>query len=197
MIWRHGLGVERAALHRHSDDALVQMAQQGGEEAFRALWARHSNWIRRFLSGYVSSGEDLDDLVQSVSLKIHIALGTYQAPSSFTRWASVICRNAGVDTVRRRNVRRSVFAAADLSESELPDSRFSPESVFDSAVLRVELREALKSLSPELRLTVALRYFGHMSTREAALKLDCPEGTVKSRLHTALRRLRAQIERMP
>lgn len=84
--------------------------------------------------------------------------------------------------------------AREHDQCRLPDSRFDPAAAHDSAYLRAELRNALRNLSPEHQRAIALRYFGHMTLVEMARVMSCPEGTVKSRLHTALDRLRTQLE---
>ena len=182
-------------LGRYSDNDLVHMAQLGNAAAFSTLWERHAVWIRQYVSGYVSTPEDLDDLVQEVSLRIHRGIPGYRIPSSFTSWAARIARNVGIDSVRRANVRRFTQApSGEGAASETADLRFEPSAIFGSAYLREELRAALRSLTPDLQQTVVLRYFYGMSTAQVASELACPQGTVKSRLHTALSRLRAQLE---
>ena len=196
LMWRDLVAGSGTELDRCSDDDLVRLACQGTPQAFEALWRRHDPWIRAYVRRFAASDEDAEDLVQDVALKIHRALTGYRAPSRFVRWAARIARNAAIDGIRGRSVRQCLRAVVPgFPDQGIPDTRYGPEPLFDSEHLSKELQQSLNTLPRDLRIVVILRYFRRLSTEETARELECPEGTVKSRLHDALRRLRACIER--
>jgi RNA polymerase sigma-70 factor (ECF subfamily) len=142
--------------------------------------------VRRilFLQGFC---EEVDDAVQEVFIKVYRA--RVPAEETFLAWFYRVILNTGRDQGRRRKTRQGLmdklFQIAPAATADAPCGPADPA-----------LRAALADLSPELRECVALRYFADLPLEEIALAQDVPVGTVKSRLHGAVKRLRASLDQI-
>jgi len=149
-------------------------------ELFR-LYAPRAREIL-FLQGMC---DDVDDGVQEVFLKVFRA--TLPREETFLGWFYQVIVNTGRDLGRRRRSRLRLLRR--LTDSAPADVALAP----DPPAGDPRLRDALQELAPEFREVVALRFFADLSLDEIARCQDVPTGTVKSRLHTALARLRAAL----
>jgi len=123
--------------------------------------------------------------VQDVFIKVYRA----QLPTAetFLAWFYKLILNAGRDAGRRRKTRMSLSERLEAAAPTLPAAAEAPQAA-DPA-----LRAALADLAPELREVVALRFFADLPLEQIAASQDVPLGTVKSRLHTAMGRLRESL----
>jgi RNA polymerase sigma-70 factor (ECF subfamily) len=159
--------------------------RRGQPEARAELFRRYAPQVRRilFLQGYC---EELDDAVQEVFVKVYRA--NLPREEVFLAWFYRLILNTGRDMGRRRKTRTTLVqrleqVAPERTEAEEPRAA-------DPA-----LRLALADLTPELREAVALRFFADLPLEQIAAVQDVPLGTVKSRLHAAMRKLRASLMR--
>jgi RNA polymerase sigma-70 factor (ECF subfamily) len=175
----------------HDRDAeLVELARRGDQDAYGLLVARHQEIA--FRAAYVISrdADEAADAAQQGFIKAYHALERFRRGSPFRPWLLKIVTNEA------RNARRTAGARSRLAErlDRTWEAAPSPED----AALQAERRElvlgALERARDEDRLVVALRYFLQLGEAEIATALDCPPGTVKSRLSRALGRLRADLE---
>ena len=181
-------GLDQEAPDRDAD--LVELARDGDQHAYGLLVARHQEIA--FRAAYVISrdADDAADAAQQGFIKAYHALGRFRRGAPFRPWLLRIVTNEA------RNARRSAGARGRLAlrVGQAWESDPSPEE----AALQTERRElvldALERARDEDRLVVALRYFLQLGEAEMATTLDCPPGTVKSRLSRALGRLRADLE---
>ena len=153
-------------------------------EARAELFRRYAPQVRRilFLQGFC---EELDDAVQEVFIKVYRA--TMPAEETFLAWFYRLILNTGRDLGRRRKARTSL---ADRLEQVAPERwHQAPPRSADPA-----LRAALADLPVDLREAVALRFFADLPLEQIAVAQDVPLGTVKSRLHGAMARLRVSLE---
>ncbi len=133
--------------------------------------------------------DDVDDGVQEVFVKVFRA--TLPREETFLGWFYQVILNTGRDLGRRRRSRlRLLRRLTDAAPADVAPP--SAEPFGDPG-----LRDALQSLGPEFREAVALRFFADMPLDEIARCQQVPVGTVKSRLHTALARLRTAITSAP
>lgn len=153
-------------------------------EARADFFRRYAPQVRRilFLQGLC---DEVDDAVQEVFIKVFRA----ELPSEerFLAWFYRLILNTGRDQGRRRKTRRGL---AERLEGLAPTegAHAKPTAPGDSA-----LRAALEALTPDFREAVALRFFADLSLQSIATAQDVPLGTVKSRLHGALARLRQSL----
>lgn len=136
-----------------------------------------------FLQGYC---DEVDDAVQEVFIKVFRA--DLPAEEVFLGWFYRLILNTGRDLGRRRRTRQGLAQRLEQVAPARPHDE-APKVAADPA-----LRAALGDLAPELREAVALRYFADLPLEEIAAAQDVPLGTVKSRLHTAMKRLREALE---
>lgn len=135
-----------------------------------------------FLQGFC---EEVDDAVQEVFIKVYRA----RLPSevTFLGWFYRLILNTGRDQGRRRKTRYGTLEK--LRQTATAGVADAPVEPLDPA-----LRRALAGLTPELRECVALRYFADLPLDEIAAAQEVPVGTVKSRLHGAVKRLRETLQ---
>jgi RNA polymerase sigma-70 factor (ECF subfamily) len=177
---------------------LVGLARAGDRQALGVLVERHYGALRALLLRYgcVSAG-DVDDLVQETFLRSFRALARYEDRGHLRTWLFRIALNLARDARRRSGL---VVTQADVKAlADLPDSSADPVQLvldrFDGAVLGA----AVARLPESQREALVLRFYADLPLEEIARIAGCPEGTVKSRLHYALRKLRglllaAQVE---
>lgn len=150
------------------------------------FFRRYAPQARRilFLQGYC---EEVDDAVQDVFIKVYRA--KIPAESTLLAWFYSIILNTGRDHGRRRKTRLGLL---DKLQQVAPDCAIdSPTEPADPA-----LRAALAELPADQREGVALRFFADLALDEIADIQDVPVGTVKSRLHSAMKRLRGSLQEM-
>ncbi len=163
------------------DRELVARLREGSDEAAEVLFERH--WPRAWRIALVLTGrpELAEDVVQDAFINAFQSLNRFNGRSEFGTWFHRIVVNGALN-MRRREERLVLQEPPELSrEAGLPDH--------DPALLA-----ALRSLSDERRLLVALRYWLDFMPREIAETLRLPEGTVNSRLSRALEEIRHHLE---
>jgi RNA polymerase sigma-70 factor (ECF subfamily) len=147
----------------------------------------------------VPDRDDALDLTQEIFLKAYEGLGRFREGSSFYTWLYRIAVNACIDFNRRR--RRSVEPRS-LSDDLLAEIEYEPvddrpasdpEKVLANKELRAQLHAAIHSLPEPFRLTILLRDIEGLSLNEIARILNCPLGTVKTRLHRGRHELRQRL----
>lgn len=153
-------------------------------EARAEFFRRYAPQVRRilFLQGLC---DEVDDAVQEVFIKVYRA--DLPAEERFLAWFYRLILNTGRDQGRRRKARRGLV---ERLEALAPAERTSPEP---AAPTDPALRRALEGLAPDFREAVALRFFADLSLESIAAAQGVPLGTVKSRLHGAMTRLREAL----
>lgn len=168
-----------------------QLVVTGGEaipvvsiEFAKAARANVANGYR--LAGYLlGDAAEAQDAVQDALIKAWRSWGSLRDPASFAPWFDRIVVNVCRDRMRRGRK----FQIVDLEaayEVEAGDA-------FRSMFARDEIAAAVARLGPDQRIVIALRFWRDMTLEQVAVVLDVPLGTVKSRLHYALRALRADL----
>lgn len=164
-----------------TDEALIAAVAAGDEGALEQLCRRYERRLHRFLSRY-TGGCDADDLYQETWLRAVRAAPRFDGSRRFSTWIFQIAVNLCRDWHRRR--RTDPAAPADIEELAGADGRSRVEAAIDARRLLAALPEAQRSV-------VILRHYHGLSEADVAEILDCPRGTVKSRLHHAMARLSA------
>jgi RNA polymerase sigma-70 factor, ECF subfamily len=166
---------------------LLERVRRGQPEARAELFRRYAPKVREilFLQGMC---DDVDDGVQEVFVKVFRA--ELPREETFLGWFYRVILNTGRDLGRRRRSRQGLMKRLLTAPSPATAAAAADES---ARIGDPVLREALDGLGPEFREVVALRFFADFSLDEIATCLDVPTGTVKSRLHTAMARLRVSL----
>ncbi|WP_406056134.1 RNA polymerase sigma factor [Kribbella sp. NBC_00889] len=170
------------------DEAELLARVRGGESAaYGELVLRHAQVAQR-TAVFLGAGADADDVVQEAFVKAYRALGGFREGSAFRPWLLRIVANETRNVVRSRSRRsRREELAAPL------DVVLDPAEHAVTLERRQELLTAVRALPDNMRQVVTCRYLLDLDEQETAVVLGWPRGTVKSRLHRALSRLRTSL----
>jgi RNA polymerase sigma-70 factor (ECF subfamily) len=159
-------------------------------EEFEAVTARHRRELHVHCYRMLASFEEAEDAVQETFLRAWAACRSFDpsAGPSLATWLGTIGRNVAVDMLRARSVRPRLAAEADDR-----DERTGTTEDVDAALQRMVLIDALSRVSPEHRGVVLLAVVRDRPYADVAAALDIPVGTVKSRVHHALRGMRRSL----
>jgi RNA polymerase sigma-70 factor (ECF subfamily) len=168
-----------------TDAELVLRAKAGDRDAFGALVERHASMVRRLTRAVLGQVEDAEDAAQDAFLSAWTGLGRFNPTAALGPWLARIALNAARDLRRRRRVR---------STESLPQSHAAPGLLPDADTERALLRERLESALAELperqRVAVVLFEVEGYSHAEIGIMLAIPEGTARSDVFQARRKLR-------
>jgi RNA polymerase sigma-70 factor (ECF subfamily) len=148
---------------------------------------------------FLGNMADAEDAVQDALLSAYKHLGQFRGQAQLSTWLTTIVTNAALMNVRRRDS----YLSLDEVQGEdgltflerLPDSKPSPEELCSAAEARDQLVEGARQLSPKLRRTLLLRDIDGLTTKETALVLGVPHGTVKAQLARARAKLARSAHR--
>lgn len=172
-----------------TDQALVERVQQGDKKAFNLLVTRYQNKVAGLLTRYVPRN-DIPDVVQESFIKAYRSLDSFRGESAFYTWLYRIAVNTAKNylTAQGRRPPNEDILAEDAesydSGSQLRDVE-TPENLMLSAELKKIVFETINSLQEELKTAITLREIEGLSYEEIADIMDCPVGTVRSRIFRA------------
>jgi len=166
------------------DRDLVRRARGGDVEGYNLLVSRWEKRLYNYLLRLVGNREDAMDLTQEVFLKAYQNLGKLEDAGRFGPWLFRIAHNEAFSLLRRR--RPESDTDSELAREALSYRMYPVE-------MSIAVERALNSLSPEQREAVILKIYQGWKFEEMAEALDCPVSTVKSRLYTALDRLKEML----
>jgi RNA polymerase sigma-70 factor (ECF subfamily) len=175
----------------HTDDEVIVRCLDGARDDFRLLVERYGDAV--FGTVYLMTHDRslAEELTQETFVKAWRGLPGFRTGEPFRPWLMRIAVNQVVSHKRRR-----FLAIVPLPESDygLPRSEHSPEATAILADDGGRLRQAIAELPGDQRRAVVLRYYADLSIPEIAAATGWPEGTVKSRLHRALERMKTVLE---
>ncbi|HRP62484.1 MAG TPA: RNA polymerase sigma factor [Phycisphaerales bacterium] len=178
------------------DEWLVLSYQTGEPGALRELVARWQTRLYRHARRLIDRADAAEDVTQEAWLAIMRGLMRLDDPACFGPWAYRIVTNKCRDWVRhqKRQRARGVHEDGDIGRATIaaPTGSACGVAAEDDEIL--ELRRAMRELSPIHRSVLALHYLDGMGVAAIAIAMGVPQGTIKSRLHHARERLRANIE---
>lgn len=172
-----------------TDQILVEKAQQGDKKAFNLLVARYQNKVAGLLTRYVSAN-DIPDVVQETFIKVYRSLESFRGESAFYTWVYRIAVNTAKNYLMTQGRRPPTedLLAEDAESYEI-GSRLrnidTPENLTLSDELKDIVFKTIESLPDELKTAITLRELEGMSYEEIAEIMDCPVGTVRSRIFRA------------
>jgi RNA polymerase sigma-70 factor, ECF subfamily len=178
------------------DRQLIQRTSLGDKEALEELYTRYSTGVyslARFMLRHEALAEEA---TQDIFLNIWLKASNYNPERGEPRaWIMSVAHHKIVDIIRSR--RRNI-AVTDPKEYEtldlLPSGQMATDEEAELNLERERIRKALSALPPAQREVIVLAYYGGYSQSEIAQKLNQPLGTVKTRVHLAMQKLRAQLE---
>jgi RNA polymerase sigma-70 factor (ECF subfamily) len=175
-----------------SDVELIRGIAEGGELACRLFYRRWAPRLSRFLSHATGSPESADDLLQETFLRVLRAAPRFESRGSAGAWVYRIAANLAYSHWRQR--RRGAWLQPVAPDAlEIPTSAADPEQDRLRRTWVRETRQAVQQLPANHRLVFLLKVESGLTYEEIGDVLGCPTGTAKSRLHHAVRKLRAAL----
>lgn len=165
------------------DELLVVMAQKGEREAVERLYHRWTPRLQRAARRYCGTGEATGDLVQECWLAIWKGLSGLRDPARFRSYVFAVLHRRGAD-----HLRSVVRDRGQISDMSAESSQAAPQSE------QVAITQAFASLPPDQRLAAHLYFVEGLTLHEIAAVQRIPEGTAKSRLFHARRKLKAALD---
>ena len=176
---------------RDLDQALVERVQRGDKAAFDLLVSKYQRKLSRLIARLVRDPGEVEDVTQEAFIKAYRALPTFRGDSAFYTWLYRIGINTAKNYLVAAGRRPPTATGHDADEAEnfedgerLRDIN-TPESVLMSRQIADTVNQAMSSLPEDLRSAIALREIEGMSYEEIAAAMDCPIGTVRSRIFRA------------
>lgn len=173
-----------------SDKELVKQAKKGKSRAFDLLVIRYQHRIQALVSRYIHDFDEVQDVTQEAFIKAYRALPRFRGDSAFYTWLYRIAVNTAKNWLVAKG-RRPPGTDVDAQEAEqfvgadgLHDIG-TPESNTLSEELKAAIHEAIDELPRDLKSAVTLREFEGLSYEEIAEVMECPVGTVRSRIFRA------------
>ncbi len=168
------------------DEALMQAIAQRNERAFAELYDRYSGRMHRFFYRMLwRDAARAEDFTQELFVRIIEKPNLYDPARPFRTWLYAVAGNMCKNEYRRK---KSTDLPPPATDDTFVAGDYLPERL-DRQLFESSLREAIDRLSDQHRQCFVLRYQEELSVAEIAGIIDCPEGTVKSRLHYALQRI--------
>ena len=186
---------------RHSEDLdqdLVRRVQQGDKSAFDLLVIKYQHKIVHLVNRYVKDPSEAQDVAQDTFIKAYKALGEFRGESAFYTWLYRIAINTAKNYLLSRSRRHSDYEV-DMQDAEqienapqLKDIETPENQLMNEQIIQV-IKSAIEKLPEEMRIAIMLREFEGMSYEEIAEAMDCPIGTVRSRIFRAREAIDEQL----
>lgn len=168
-----------------SDEALLARIGAGDQTALKALYARHSVKVFRFAARLLRDDARAEDIVSDVFIDVWKTAARFEGRSAVGTWLLTIARNKAISAMRRNRDQELDEEAA----GQIADDSDTPETRMQKRGKSALLRQCIDRLSPEHREVIDLVYYHEKSVEEVAAIVGIPEGTVKTRMFHARKRL--------
>jgi RNA polymerase sigma-70 factor (ECF subfamily) len=176
---------------REIDQQLVERAQRGDKRAFELLVLKYQRKLGRLLSRFVRDPAEVEDVTQEAFIKAYRALPGFRGDSAFYTWLYRIGINTAKNYLVALGRRAPTTTGFDNEEAEgfedaeqLRDSN-TPESELEGREIAATVNRAMDALPADLRTAITLREIEGLSYEEIANAMNCPVGTVRSRIFRA------------
>jgi len=173
-----------------TDQVLVERVQAGDKRAFDLLVLKYQHKVLKLVSRFVNNPAEAEDVAQEAFLKAYRALPSFRGDSAFYTWLYRIAINTAKNAIVS-NRRRPVDFDLDLQDPDQYErhGRLKDEDTPEGMLLTDEIREtvgrAIEGLPEDLRTAIVLRELEGLSYEQIARAMDCPVGTVRSRIFRA------------
>ncbi len=181
---------EKTGTPQELDLELVKRVQAGDSAAFDLLVRKYQHRIIALIGRYIHDWSECQDVAQDTFMRAYRALGNFRGDAQFYTWLHRIAVNTAKNHLVASN-RRPPNADVDAADAEQFDSgaRLRDTDTPERELMRQEMErtvmKAVEGLPEELRAAISMREVDGMSYEEIALKMDCPIGTVRSRIFRA------------
>jgi RNA polymerase sigma-70 factor (ECF subfamily) len=180
------------------DLAIVKRVQAGDDTAFNLLVRKYQHKVANLVARYVYDSGDVEDVAQEVFVKAYRAIGGFRGDSAFYTWLYRIAINTAKNHLVAQS-RRPPQTDVDAQDAEMIEAGHNlrevetPESSLLSRELAQRITSAVRDLPEELRTAITLREMEGLSYEEIATVMDCPIGTVRSRIFRAREAIDQQL----
>ena len=175
---------------KETDRQLVERVQRGDKKAFDILVLKYQHKIIGLVSRYLRNQDEVQDVTQEAFIKAYRALPRFRGDSAFYTWLYRIAVNTAKNHLVSRN-RRPPASDVEIEDAEINDGGGvlreieNPESALATEKLKQTINEAIEDLPEDLRTAFTLREFSGLSYEDITEVMDCPVGTVRSRIFRA------------
>jgi len=176
---------------RQIDQVLVERAQAGDKQAFGLLVTKYQRKLARLLSRFIRDSAEVEDVAQEAFIKAYRALPTFRGDSAFYTWLYRIGINTAKNFLVSQGRRAPTVTRLDAEEAEGYDDASAlhdlntPESALLTQEIGHTVNTAMEALPEELRVALTLREIEGLSYEDIAQAMNCPIGTVRSRIFRA------------
>jgi len=173
-----------------TDQALVERVQQGDKHAFDLLVSRYQHRIIKLVSRFVRDRDDAMDVAQEAFIKAYRALANFRGESAFYTWLYRIAINTAKNYLTAAGRRPAESELTNDEGEQLPLDELIPDTETPETSLQVEqmkqiIFDTIERLPEDLRTAILLREMDGLSYEDIAAAMDCPVGTVRSRIFRA------------
>jgi RNA polymerase sigma-70 factor, ECF subfamily len=185
---------------KDEDLLIVQRVQAGDKLAFNLLVNKYHRRVGRLLTRMVRNQEDIEDVVQETFIKAYRAIGNFRGDSAFYTWIYRIAINTAKNLLVTQGRRPSTLKESNDGDSETFEDNAAlsnidtPESLYQTKQIGEAVNEAMSALPEELRSAIVMREIDGLSYEEIAAAMDCPIGTVRSRIFRAREAIAVKIK---
>ena len=184
---------------REVDQQLVERAQRGDKRAFELLVTKYQRKLGRLLSRMVRDPAEVEDVTQEAFIKAYRALPSFRGDSAFYTWLYRIAINTAKNylvALGRRAPTTTEFDnedAENFEEAEALRDSSTPEGELHGKQIAATVNRAMEALPEDLRTAITLREIEGLSYEEIATLMNCPIGTVRSRIFRAREAIAAEL----
>lgn len=183
-------GKDKDMSEKAIDLALVKQAQKGDINAFELLVQRYQQKVGGVISGLIKDYHEIQDVTQDVFIKVYKALPNFRGDSAFYTWIYRIAINTAKNYLVAKG-RRIQNSDIEPTEAENYSGGFerqnfdTPDAEYERQEIEKVVHDSIAELPEDLKQAIVLREVDGMSYEEIAEKMDCPIGTVRSRIFRA------------
>lgn len=183
-----------------NEKSLLEKSKAGDITAFEQLIDGYQHKIFNIALRIVGNYDDASDLAQEVLIRVYKSISAFKEQSSFSTWIYRITTNACLDEIRKRKNRKIISLDEEIKvddgemKRQIVSDEPLPEDTAEKRELKKMVNDAISRLSEEHRMAIVLRDIQGFSYEEIARMINCPEGTVKSRISRARQSLKNVLQ---
>jgi len=196
--------VDKRELAEKSDEDLMLECKKGNMDAFDILFERYRRPIFSYIYQLIGDYGDVESITQEAFIRVFKYLDTYKYPKKFSTWFYTIVRNLCRDRIKkikkeRENVISDFIVYGKNTKSEflklIPDTTLTPQEIAQRNQKIQAVRDAIEELDPIYKEVITLFILQKLSYAEISEILNVPSGTLRSRVHHGLKKLRHIMQR--